>query len=91
MKLQYKILVTIDTNRSDEEIRSALKKGICTGLDIKHIARPQQVEFDCISLKAKIIEERINHFYCNDEVHYPKLGKCKEECELCYVNRSYKK
>lgn len=54
MRLQYKILVTIDTDKTDEEIRSAIRKGIYMILDAKHIASPDKVEFDYITFNQKI-------------------------------------
>jgi len=26
-------------------------------------------------------------FYCNDEKHYPNLGKCEKECAMCRQER----
>ena len=26
-------------------------------------------------------------FYCNDEIHYPEIGRCKKECEMCKQER----
>lgn len=26
-------------------------------------------------------------FFCNDEKHYPQIGRCKNECEMCKTER----
>ena len=26
-------------------------------------------------------------FFCNDEKHYPQIGRCKNECEMCRTER----
>jgi hypothetical protein len=28
-----------------------------------------------------------NKFYCNDEIHYPSIGRCEKECEMCKEQR----
>jgi len=36
--------------------------------------------------KLKNLRES-NKFYCNDEVHYPSIGRCEKECEMCKEER----
>lgn len=30
---------------------------------------------------------RSKQFYCNDEKHYPEIGRCKNECDMCKQER----
>lgn len=35
------------------------------------------------NLNDNYSEKPNSQFYCNDEKHYPEIGRCKNECKMC--------
>jgi hypothetical protein len=39
------------------------------------------------ALTIPAVVEQSEQFYCNDEKHYPEIGRCKNECDMCMQER----
>jgi len=73
-----------------DQVRSSEAKGFKQGLEWAIESAETMIrnakaehEYNLEQEENNYSEKPNSQFYCNDEKHYPEIGRCKTECKMC--------